>query len=159
MDEQLIIELEDYKATVKKLEDFGVDIKQSIGQGFILPIKSEDNIEILNDLTPDVKKYFLNEQTSIEVLRTPGKEVRYLVLHDANVILPTITFVGGFALSVGAGILANLITNKFLSNNNVVKTDIINIKTETMECKRYKIEGSGKDVVKILETLSKKEGK
>lgn len=158
MSDNLLIKEENFEEVINSLTAAGVLISDLENKGFILPIEVTETEEVFNRFTSDIRNHFLDQELQVRVIRSKDKVVKYQVLNAADVILPTLIFVGNFALSVGAGVLGNYLYSEYFESAARVKADILHLKTDNFDCKRYSIEGSAEDVIKILESLSGKEG-
>lgn len=118
----------------------------------------EQNEEVFNQFTPDIRNYFLENDFNITVVRDRSKKVRYEVLQNADIILPVITFIGKASFAIGTGVLARYIYEKYMSSSNksnsTIEADVVHLETENMNFKRYKISGSAPEVVEALKVLS-----
>lgn len=118
----------------------------------------DPNEELFNQFTPDIRGFFSENNFNITVARDRKKKVKYEILQNADIILPIITFIGNAAFGLGTGILANYLYAKYVTSgamsNSTIEADIVELKTENMSYKRYKISGSAQEVVEALKHLS-----
>jgi hypothetical protein len=112
---------------------------------YILPDSFDVDQDLLNENTPDVFKKL--KQINNDVVIVKKTQYGYLSLKDESIILPLI-------LGIPFSILANLITTWITNDDKKVKIKVIKKgkKGKYTECI---IEGSKKDVLKIIKEMDK----
>lgn len=118
------------------------------------PIKFEDDEnELFNSNTPDIKKYFSINNFQITIAKDKKKGIYYEILKDASVVLPVIVFLGSSALTVGLGILTSYIYEKYFGSNTKLFVDIVKYESNEIKSNRYKISGKPEEVVEALKVI------
>lgn len=115
------------------------------GVAYILPESSDDGVDIINEYAPDLKKYF--KDSGIESVVVKGEQHKYLALRSADIILPLIY---GIPFCVFANFLTDWI------KDNLEESKKIRVKYIKEEGDKYKeiiIEGTGSEVVEVLDRL------
>lgn len=132
------------------------DVSIPSGHSPLNPKNLESNQELFNQFTSDVRSYFIENEFSITVVRDKKKEVKYEVLQNIDIILPILTFVGAQATALGINLLASYVWEKFRERKtSTIQADVVELKTDDMSYKRYKVSGSAEEVVEALRILSK----
>ena len=110
-----------------------------------MPEGSADGIDILNEHSPDLRKDL--EEFGMNAVVVKGNEYTYQALRSADIILPLI-------FGIPFSVLANFLTDWLRSNIEKDKTVSVRfIKKDGEKYKEITIEGLGKDVEKIIDSL------
>lgn len=161
MEKKLIILNETVDSIMDKLRPYNIDINSLNDVGIILPESSEESEQIFNQFTPDFKAYLSDHGVKVTVIKNNEIPIKYNVIQSADIILPTIIFIGkGILLSIATKVMASYIYDNYISKRikaPSVQLDIISAKSEEAEYKQYKISGNADDVVKILNSIAENE--
>lgn len=135
------------------LKDFS--LTDAEGSVFILPMLSTNDEEVFNQFTPDIRSYFLRNDTVLTVCRTKNKKVKYEVRHSADVILPLLFVAEKLLLPVVLSILSAFIYENYQkAKNTTVQVEVITLSMENNEFRHLKITGNGQEVANTLRALS-----
>lgn len=120
---------------------------------YILPESKDIDLDILNVLTPNLKKIASRERIPCEVIH--GDKYEYLELKSSTVILP---FVISLSASICCELLILFIKKFFCNSQNTLKVRMITKKKNINGIKKSKyekieIEGKAESVVEALEKI------
>lgn len=121
------------------------DIDFNDGVAYIMPESFEENIDLINEYSPDIRKDF--QEQGIDSVVVKGANHRYLALRDADIILPLIF---GIPFAVFANFITAWIQNN-LSSDKTIRVKYV--KEENGKYKELLIEGSSSEVNEIIESL------
>lgn len=136
----------DINSYLKQISDRKIICEENVA--YLMPEGSADGIDILNEHSPDLRKDL--EEFGVNAVVVKGNEHTYQALRSADIILPLI-------LGIPFAVLANFLTDWLRSNIEKDKTVSVRfIKKDGEKYKEITIEGLGKDVEKIIDSLKER---